>query len=161
MAQYQWKLAQLQFLKIREKRQWKLAQFKWNLAQLQWILAQYILFNKWRRIIENWHTFTVNCKIHIVNGGHSPFFFKGVNNNDIDSSKRPDFAPLAQQYPGERHVRPYQFSGFETIYSYLIGTPTKTLFLLPPCPWQYFGRKIWSSGVSLKILQSAIQTHWP
>ena len=37
------------------------------------------------------------------------FFFKGANNNDIDSSKRPDFAPLAQQCPGERHVRPDQF----------------------------------------------------
>ena len=37
MAQYQWKLAQLVFGKIREKRQWKLALFKWNLAQLQWI----------------------------------------------------------------------------------------------------------------------------
>ena len=121
MAQYQWKLAQLQFRKIREKRQWKLAQFKWNLAQLQWNLAQYILFNKWRRINEIWHilellTFTEDCKIHIVDGDHSPFFFKGVNNNDIDSSKRPDFAPLAQQCPGERQVRPDQFPCFETIY---------------------------------------------
>ena len=44
------------------------------------------------------------------------FFFKGVNNNDIDFSKRPDFAPLAQQCPGERHARSDQFSGFETIY---------------------------------------------
>ena len=26
---------------------------------------------------------------------------------------------------------------------------------------QYFGRKLWSSAVSLKILQNAIQTHWP
>ena len=62
MAQYQWKLAQLEFGKIREKRQWKMAQFKWNLAQskwnlaqLQWNLAQFILFNKWRRINEIWH----------------------------------------------------------------------------------------------------------
>ena len=59
---------------------------------------------------------TVDCKIHIVDGDHSPFFFKGVNNNDIDSSKRPDPAPLAQQCPGERHVRPDQFPCFETIY---------------------------------------------
>ena len=59
---------------------------------------------------------TVDCKIHIVDGDHSPFFFKGVNNNDIDSSKRPDFAPPAQQCPGERHVRPDQFPCFETIY---------------------------------------------
>ena len=36
-------------------------------------------------------------------------FFKGVNNNDIDSSKRPDPAPLTQQCPGGRHVRPDQF----------------------------------------------------
>ena len=55
MAQYQWKLAQLQFGKIREKRQWNLAQFIWNLAQLQLNLAQNILFNKWLRINENWH----------------------------------------------------------------------------------------------------------
>ena len=51
------------------------------------------------RLID-WHildllTFTVDCKIHIVDGDHSPFFFKGVNNNNIDSSKRPDPAPLA------------------------------------------------------------------
>ena len=74
MAQYQWKLAKLQFSKIREKRQWKLANFMWN-------LAQYILFNKWRTINENWHildllTFTVDCKIHIVDGDHSPFFLQ-------------------------------------------------------------------------------------
>ena len=123
MAQYQWKLAQLEFGKIREKRQWKMAQFKWNLAQLQWNLAQYILFNKWRRINKIgifWNCWllqkTVDCKIHIVDGDHSPFFFKGVNNNDIDSSKRLDFAPKAQQCPGERQVRPDQFLCFETIY---------------------------------------------
>ena len=116
MAQYQWKLAQLQFGKIREKRQWKMAQFKWNLAQLQWNLAQYILFNKWRRINKIgifWNCSllqkTVDCKIYIVDGDHSPFFFKGVNNNDIDSSKRINPAPLAQQCPGERHIRPDQF----------------------------------------------------
>ena len=57
------------------------------------------LFNKWRRINENWHilellTFTVDSRL---------------------SSKRSDFAPLAQQCPGERHVRLDQFFGLETI----------------------------------------------
>ena len=46
------------------------------------------------------------------------FFLKDANNNDMDmdSSKRLDFAPLAQQCPGKRHAMPDQFSCVETIF---------------------------------------------
>ena len=85
----------------------------------------------------------------------------------MDSSKRPDFAPLAEHYPGERHARPDQFSWFETICKYSWGMPAKKILSISPLPLakysqvRYFGRNIWSSGVSLKILQNAVQTRWP
>ena len=81
------------------------------------------LYKIWRNLNEIWlnvnHSTDGAGSIKICifwKSDHSPFFFKGANNNDIDSSKRPDFAPLAQQCPGERHARSDQFSGFETIY---------------------------------------------
>lgn len=65
-------------------------------------------------------------------------FFKGVNNNDIDSFQRPNPAPL--HWPNsalESATLDESSPALKPFTNTPEGTPTKTLFLFPPCPWQY------------------------
>ena len=55
------------------------------------------------------------------NCDHSPFFFKGGNNNYMDSTKRPDFAPLNN----------VQFVKYDVTVSFMAQVLDTVTYLVP------------------------------